>query len=246
MILHMRLRVGRLLIVLFLLAVIAGLVLWRLTWTAPRWWAPPNPRNAQVAALADHVELRLIEEAQRIRPVEEPWTIRIRQEQVNAWLSAKLPQWIEHLRRDEQLEWPEQLGTPQVKFDRDGISLGLELGAPSPRIVVARMMPSMHDGKLRLSTDQVAMGRIEIPGASVEMILDQLREVAPSDFLNDESVQLAVKRLFGQELIEPVVSLADGRVVRLTGVACGEGTLDLTCQTIARESLSEMSRDQGQ
>src|SRR6185503_12670556 len=126
MILHTRLRVGRLLIVLFLLAVIAGLVLWRLTWTAPRWWAPPNPRNAQVAALADHVELRLIEEAQRIRPVEEPWTIRIRQEQVNAWLSAKLPQWIEHLRRDEQLEWPQQLGTPQVKFDRDGISLGLE------------------------------------------------------------------------------------------------------------------------
>ena len=216
-------------LVVLLLLVAGGAVLWRLTRVEPTWWDPPDPRDEQVMVLADTAERRLLEEAQEVRAPEESWTVRIREEQVNAWLATRLPAWIAH-RGD--IEWPQQLGMPQVNFENDGVTVAVELGPESGRrIVVARFVPNMIDGMLRLQIDMVALGRLALPGAPVNVILDSIRDTVPDTFLDQPEVQAAIKRLFGGESIEPELRLVDDRVVRVVAVKCGEATLELSCVT---------------
>jgi hypothetical protein len=222
-------RIQRLLIVVCLIGT-GAVVLWWLTRIEPTWWNPPDPRDEQVIALADTAERRLLEEAQELRPPEQAWTIRIREEQVNAWLAARLPAWIAH---HGQVTWPDQLGMPQVNFNNDGVTVAVELGADSGRrIVVARFVPNMIDGMLRLQIDMVALGRLALPGAPVNVILDAIRDTVPDTFLDQPDVQVAIRQLFGGESIKPELKLVDDRVVRLTAVKCGHGTLELSCVTL--------------
>ena len=102
----------RILVTLLLVTLVVALTLWRMTWMAPGWWAPPDPTDERAAALADGFEYGLIEQAHKIRPSGEPWRIEVTDRQVNAWLSGRLEAWIAHA---HELHWPQQLGTGQLR-----------------------------------------------------------------------------------------------------------------------------------
>src|SRR5688500_13285802 len=154
-------RFRRIILALLILLATGVFVFWQLTRIDPAWYEPPDPTNQKVIALADQVEYGLLEHAQRIRPQQERWSIRLTQVQINSWLSARLPQWLAH--RGEQ--WPPQLGTVQVRLESEGISVAVPLiDNGSSRTIVARVKPVVSDGKLRLDVNQVAMGRIALPG----------------------------------------------------------------------------------
>ncbi len=206
-----------------LLILSGGLVVWRLTWMAPRWWAPPDPRNEQIIALAQRVEQSVLEVAHEVRPADEPWAVRIREHQVNAWLSARLPEWTSR----QDYAWPARLGIPQTRFDDTGVRVAIQVrGERRPRFVVVRLVPELIDERLLLHLDRVSLGRLPLPGEPLKALSKVLGDAAS---LTDRGPLLDA--LTAGAPIDPVWELSDGRRVRLVGLHYAAGRLELTCRT---------------
>jgi hypothetical protein len=212
----------------------AGAVgLWQLTWMAPTWWAPLDPGDEQIARLAERVEYRLAEEAHKVRPEPKPWWIEIRQDQINAWLAARLPEWVAHA---HGIQWPAEVGLPQVNVDAGTVRFGLDIETDAgTRYVVAHLKPSIVEGKLALTLDGMSVGRLWIPGSSVGAVVDHLADTDAGRFLDDPGVKALIGVLEGGRRIDPTLTLHDGRRVRVLDVRCDRDSLLLRAQTIARE-----------
>lgn len=225
----MRVRWRRVMAVTVVLALGVIALVWWLSRVPPAWYAPP-PLDQQTIALADRAEYRLVQEAQKIRaPDQDVWTLRIRQEQINAWLAARLEQWIEH----EGQRWPEQLGTPQVSIQSHAISIALPLhGRSRTRFIVANIHPLIEDGTLRLELDRVALGRVSLPGEPLANLLEMLGEAAP-EALTVPQITTAIDWLRRRDAIDPVIDLADDRRVRIVDVHLDDGWMDITARTLA-------------
>ncbi len=206
------------------LLILAGaLVLWRLTWMAPAWWAPPDPRNEQTVALAERLEQRVLEVAHEVRPADEPWAVRIREHQVNAWLSARLPEWASR----QDVAWPARLGMPQARFDDTGVRVAMEVREQRrSRFIVARLVPQLVDEQLVVRLDGVTLGRLPLPGEPLQALGEVLGDAGA---LSDAGPIL--EALMAGTPIDPVWQLSDGRRVRLVGLHYAAGRLELTCRT---------------
>lgn len=226
-----KVRVKRLLAVLCVLVLVGIAALWGLTRMTPHWYEPPNPTDEEVLELADRVEFRLLEEFQRIRPDPEPWKLRVRENQLNAWLATKLQDWIAH---KESLIWPEDLDMPQIRFEPDGISLAVAVESLGPsKIIVTRMMPRFEGGELLVTVNRFSLGRLNIPGKPAERIAGLIDEYASSAEIDDPVAFLFLRMLRGDEHIDPVLNLADSRRVRLTNLELENGSVILTAKTLA-------------
>lgn len=219
-------RLLRILALLVAIPLIIAFVIWRLSWMPPSWYRPAPASDAAAGRLGDLVEQRLIEEAHAIRAAAEPWGLRIREEQINAWLATRLPKWIAH---EKNLDWPDTLGTPQVRLRPTGIEFAIPIGASAStggRVAVVMFEPAMTDTMLSVKATGFALGRIGLWGSP----LDRARDLAADSALAEMQVfETTVADLLGATAtVEPVFQLADGRRVRLIDVQCGSGTLDLT------------------
>ncbi len=224
-----RLAIGATSLVLIAAVTTAGLGLWRLTWLAPRWWADPDPKREQTIVLADRVEYRLAEETHKIRPDDGRWRLRITDEQVNAWLATRLQAWFAHT---HGLAWPAGLGTPQIHFTDGAVNVGLDFEDDGRRrYLVADLVPRVVDGRLAVVLDGVALGRLRIPGGSMRTLMETYRDVAPDGFLDDPSVRRVVDLLIDAERVDPTITLADGRRVRVVELVAREGELIVLCAT---------------
>lgn len=211
------------------LLAIAAIVIWRMSYVRPVWYAPPDVRDEAVVALADRVEYRLVQESQRIRPEDETWTLRIREEQINAWLAARLRQWLAH----EGREWPAALGTPQIRIEPQAVSIALPIGdRDQPRYLVAQFAPHIVNGQMQIALERVQFGRVSLPGEPVANIVKTLSNAAP-DSLQLPPIRDAIERLQQRENMAPEFELADGRRVQLIDVALRSGAIDVTARTIA-------------
>ena len=227
----LKVRVKRLLAVLCVLVLVGIAALWGLTRMTPHWYEPPNPTDEKVLELADRVEFRLLEEFQKIRPDPEPWKLRVRENQLNAWLATKLQDWIAH---KENLIWPEDLDMPQIRFEPDGISLAVAVESLGPsKIIVTRMMPRFEGGELLVTVNRFSLGRLNIPGKPVERIAGLIDEYASSAEIDDPVAFLFLRMLRGDEHIDPVLNLADSRRVRLTNLELENGSIILTAKSLA-------------
>ncbi len=215
--------------VLVVVAIAGAVMAWRLTWLAPVWWPDDVAVNEQTKALADRVEYRLAQEAHKVRPDTAPWRLRVREDQVNAWLTSRLPQWLAH---SENVEWPSQLGTPRVRFADGGVSIGLEfLDHGRPRYLVADLEPQILDGRLSLTLNGVSLGRLWVPGASIQSLIERYRDVVPEGFIDDPAVRRIIDMLANEQRFEPSFDLTDGRQVRLVDVVAGDGEMIIECET---------------
>lgn len=198
-------------------------------WIAPSWYRPPNAEDPQVAGLADDVEYRVVEEAHRLRAADEAWTVRLREQQANAWLSVRLAKWLEF---DQGLQWPEALGVPQVRFRNEGVDLACELAlSGSHRFVTVGFLPEIVGEHLALTVQNVALGRIELGAAGAERVIAMLGLEESEELRTSEAGAQLLNLLRGGATLTPIVELSDGRRLRLTGVAMNDGALDLTLVT---------------
>lgn len=217
--------------VLAVIAAAGGLAAWRMTWLKPVWWPAEVAVSEQTEALADRVEYRIAEEAHKVRPEPEPWRVRVREEQVNAWLASRLSQWLAH---SAGVEWPGALGTPRVRFVNGGVSVGLHFDDHGRRrYVVADLDPRIVDGRLTLNLTGVSLGRLRVPGGSIRALIDGYRDVVPDGFLDNPTVNRVIDLLSAGQQFDPAFNLTDGRRVRVLDVAAGDGEVILTCETIA-------------
>ncbi len=215
--------------VLVVVVIAGGVTAWRLTWLKPVWWPEDVVANEQTDALADRVEFRLAEEIHKVRPDTDPWRLRVKEDQVNAWLTARLPEWLAH---SENVEWPASLGTPRVRFVEGGVTIGLEFEDHGRhRYLVADLEPRILDGRLSMTLRGVSLGRLWIPGASVQSVIERYRDVVPERFINDPAVRRILDMLANEQRFEPSFDLTDGRRVRLMDVVSGDGEMIIECRT---------------
>lgn len=109
-------------ILLVVIAAAAGAVtLARMT---PAWWSPTARDAAGALDTARALEQGIASETTKVRGEGvQPWSVRVRAADVNAWLGARLPQWLEY---DQSLPWPEGVKGVQAKVDADGFALAAD------------------------------------------------------------------------------------------------------------------------
>ncbi|MCZ6835160.1 MAG: hypothetical protein O7G85_05235 [Planctomycetota bacterium] len=228
-----RLRLSYRRVLLAMLFMVIGLLAFAylLTRSSPTWYQPPDPLDGKVVELADKVEFRLLEEFQKIREEPTPWKLRVREEQINAWLATKLRSWIEH---QPDMTWPDNLEMPQIRFEPNGISLAISIESTgAAKVVVTRLIPRFEDGELYVSVDRFALGRLNVPGNPIKHIVELVDQYT-ADLTQDEPVaQLLLRMLKGEEHIDPILDLADSRRVRLTNLQLEHGSIVLTAVTLS-------------
>lgn len=210
---------------------------------SPAWYAPPPPDDPDATALAELVEHRLVEEVQRIRPEEERWTLRVTEEQVNAWLATRLPRWIDGR---PELAWPEGLGVPQVSIGADGV----QLAAPwRPEGALGGVLHGVLRGRVRIDAgengmpvvrvEDLGLGAVPVPGGLPASAFEQVAESAAArDALAHLRAVLGAPQPlgdFGDE--DGTFPIADGRRLSIESVRFEERTLRVTSRTLpAREA----------
>lgn len=229
----------RLLLVIVVVALIGAIVLWRVLVSPPSWFAPPDVMAPVVRELADRVELRVLEVVHAEREEDEPWGVRVTDEQLNAWLAVKLRPWLVH---EGITDWPEEIGVPQVHFNASGLHIGVDLraGDHAGSVLVLRVQPSVEDEGLRLRLDRVQFGRLPLPGEAWRRLADLLRDHLAEDAAAGTDLERLLSLLRGEEAIDPTITLADGRRVRLVALRLGRNEAFLTCRTLSSDEASAL------
>jgi hypothetical protein len=145
-------------VALFGLAVLAGFCAWLAT-APPRWWSPVTV-DAAASDRAAAFEQAVVAEFTRVRPQEPEWAIRIRESDVNAWLSTRLPQWL------ASRELPDS-GLAQASMTTGSLRLGVQRG---PVVVWGSASPAAASGGgFRLDSAWSGVGRLPVPIASPQL-----------------------------------------------------------------------------
>jgi hypothetical protein len=231
-----RRRFARRLSVVLLLLGLGALWLFVRISAAPSWWHPPDSSDVKVVEMGHGTEMDVIAAVHRIRPSQNPtWHYRLRNENMNAWLAVNLPKWFEHR---EGRPWPENVSLPMVSARESGFNLGLKLPEQwGSRILAVRVLPNFEeDGRLRLTLDRVALGRVAVPGAAAEAMLGVVREAFRKDAEEGDLDRIAAT-LFGETTLSPILRLNDGRIVRLEAIELEDESVVFTCRTL-REATS--------
>jgi len=215
-----RIRPRRSVIILIASTILAGLVaLVVLVSSVPESFVAPNPAVRDVASERARIfEQRFISELTRIRGPEAEWGIRIRQDDLNAWLWVRLPQWMSHVGTPDALDLPpvqSTLGSERILVTSPGWAFAFE--------------PFVSAGGLSLEPRSGgSLGRLPLPGRLLrylgdtfdfELVLSSLGGLTPSG-----------------SALPCRFKLGDGRVVEILETRPGDGELVLLFRTEAPET----------
>ena len=246
--LSVRARVRRAVIGTFMggvvLALIAVVLAAFLVGRRPGWWQPVNSADPGLDAVGTGVENMVAQEFSRVRPgatappaADQPWrsdewTIEVTAEQAEAWLNSRLGKWLAS--RDAAL--PDGVRQIGIRFEEGRVRLGAAVSiGDGERVLSAVGSPQVgKDGGLWLRGVSVYAGRLPLPptwisrGGGPDWLVRGLRD-APG-------FEHALKVLAGEAPLaeRPVITLGDGRHVRLVSVEVHDGHLTATCRTEAR------------
>jgi hypothetical protein len=210
---------------------------------APAWWRSVRGDDPKTLAIGIDVENRTGNTLYKVRPGDaevagryqsEVWTVHVSAAEANAWLNARLPGWLRSQWDDQT--WPSEMSEVQVEF-RDGlIAVGARITvAGRDRYFTATIAPEVReDGSLWMPARWVSVGRLAVPGDWVIDHADRRRDQFVPDELKDLPETAAMFRAFAGEAAmaqDAVVTLGDGRVVRLLAMRPEDGRLELTCRT---------------
>ncbi|TVQ57655.1 MAG: hypothetical protein EA377_00725, partial [Phycisphaerales bacterium] len=179
--------------------------------TPPGWYRPPSPDNELAVQLAEIAEQRLAEEAYLIREPDEPWSLRIREDQVNAWLALRMPDWISN---HTDREWPAAFGTPQVRFRTDRILLAVRIDtAYGRRTFVIHFEPDVDEqSQFRPRVSGIGIGRLGTASVSGERVHDLLESFQPGIAERPEFLEW-MEILTGDRALNAMFRLADRREI---------------------------------
>lgn len=217
---------------------------------SPTWWRSPTPTDPVTIESARRLENGVVTELHYARPAgpeaseeiwsSDAWTVALGAPDANAWLTARLPRWLAS--SDDSVVWPEELSKLQVEFDEGRIHIGIEVGIDGmPRVLSATLRPSIdEDGRVWMRARTVRVGRLGLPAGWVLRDSDRIMTSYMPEELHGLPEARDMFSAFRGELPlvnEPVLTLEDGRRVRLLSLASRDGYLEITCRT-EREGLA--------
>ena len=228
------------------LIAIGGLSAMALVQESPTWWRTIHADDPRTIETARRLENGVVSELHHARaraddagPAEtlwrsDDWTVALRAADANAWLSARLPRWLASY--DDEVDWPAELSELQVQFEEDRIHVGAKIDVDGhDRVFSATLRPVMRDdGSIWMRADTVRVGRLGLPAAWVLQDSERLiRAYVPEEFRGFEETEGMFSAFRGELPLvnEPVITLEDGRRVRLLALASRRGYLEITCRT---------------
>ncbi len=207
-------------IALIALTLVLGVVLiWMLSGLndVPAWWRERdaiNPHDTAVIERAERVENAITTQLTAVRDPSDPsWSVKISDEQANAWLSVRLrDSIITHMGRDA---WDDRVRRVLVRFDDSGILIGARIAHKGgSSIVSARVNLSIDEhGELWARIGSVRIGSTRVPAWALTL-------------LGEGDVRIGRMRL-GPGALE----LGDSRTARLLALRTRDQWIDVVIET---------------
>lgn len=231
------------------ISVVAVLVLLGISLTnaRPLWWRSVNAGDPKTIALAEEIESAVTRQLSLQRETDtspiapggprwrsREWSVSISASDANAWLNARLPQWLAN--RADEIRWPREIAEVQVDFDNGKIAVGARVVASGrEQVLSATLVPEIHaDGSLWTSATWLHAGQLPVPASwIIARLLDPARSVLPEEIRDIPEARDMFEAFDGRGALitAPVVKLGDGRRVRLLKVRPRDGRLEMTCRT---------------
>lgn len=213
----------------------------------PSWWRAVDAQSPQTLARAKLVEDNLTTALSAVRQgatAEQrmrPWSMALSPDDANAWLNARLPQWL--AQQNAVKDWPQEVRQVQAHFDGARIVIGAHISRGGPKgeyFAAASIAPEVRaDGSLWLPASSLSVGRLPIPtrlaigsGGEPGPVLSA-EERIPAQLQSLPQTRQVLSVLAGSRaaLINPVLKLPDGRRIRLLGIDTRDGKLVVTVRT---------------
>ena len=201
----------------------------------PTWYAPPDRNSEAVVELGHDTQNRVITQVHRVRGDDPSWTLRLTEDEMNAWLAVNLPGWLES---ETGRTWPDDVSLPVVHVGADGVTVGVLIPEHfGDRVVSIRVLPEVTEaGDVIVRADRVALNALALPGPVARHTLGVVRELV-GDRATNQSFDRVVAVLFKTPRCRLSSTLGDERVVRVLNVTLGEGFAELRCVTEVEGSL---------
>ncbi len=216
-----------------------------LTRRAPGWW---NNSLVVDPLAGEAIEMGLMRHLSAVRQADPamkagdawrstPWSVSLSEDDANAWLNARLPQWM--LNRGKPIEWPRELKGLQVKFEDGTIRMGMQIQDGNDSIIAGvALKPEIRpDGSLWINSSGLDIGSLPAPAWSIGAARSTYGNRIPAAIRGLPEVDAFFGALAGENAIFPnaTVRLDGGRRVRVLSVSPKNGRLDLTFQTEAMQ-----------
>ena len=205
---------------------VPALVLFLAISIPPSGWSPVPADPAAAELRGEALERFLSAEFSQVRPDDAPWAIRLREDDVNAWIATRLP------------KWEANAGHPpspaaEVRFRAGEVRMRVTLdGFGVDPVLEAGLAPAVVDGPggtaLTLRLRSVSLGRLPLPRFGASLITASL-EAAGLRSMTPSAVSAVTEDRFAVDY-----GLSDGRTVRLDAIAVEEGGLVLEVRTLPR------------
>ncbi|NOG52878.1 MAG: hypothetical protein HND57_00875 [Planctomycetes bacterium] len=225
-----------------------GWWMWSKAAARPEWWALPTQDVRVQASVASDVEnsvVTALHEHRGSSESDQEWTLRLTEQEANAWLSTRLPKWSANQFPDSPVG-DGTIGLVQVRFEPDLIRLGVQIyfgssdhnpsitevgdgtsvpAEPEPdggHIISVCIRPEMvSDGdKMTVAIEDFMIGRLSLPASQAfSMIGDLLADI--------QDVESAVSGA----PFTPMIRLVDDRAVRLLDVTVQDQLLIVRLRT---------------
>jgi len=229
--LHRRLT----LLLVFVAALVTAAIVggWWLSRLTPKWWLELDAQDPKLRVTAESVENGMTTILSAARPsapggrASARWTLTLGDRDASAWLTSRLPAWIEHQLGERA--WPRGVSQAQVVFEDGAIVVGARTSAgATDRFVSIRFSPRVDaTGRLWLDGAGARIGELPAPLSTALSTLDRS---------SNATLRTLASVLRGDKAMDdPVIPLADGRRVRITGMTVSPGLLKIECETIVRE-----------
>lgn len=242
-----RQRLRRLLFRAILVAVVfvilvgaAGyLVITREVSRSPDWWRPPSSTDPATLESARAVENGVTTVLHQQRPDDAAWTMLLTESDVNAWLAARLKNWVRNQRDD--FVWPSEVKEVLIHLEPGVLRVGIEIERRGAVIICsASLTPRVdEDGSLWISATAFHIGTLPVPARwALRAAESPLREVMPTSIGDSPESGSILSALLGAGALsrEPVLRLSDGRRVRIVEIRVEEGRLLVTCRSVRTTS----------
>jgi hypothetical protein len=194
-----------------------------LTRFVPEGHQPPSADDPLVLERARLFEQNFASELSRVRADEDPWAVRVREADLDAWLWVRFPAWVAHLRGEEAFGaasmFQMQLDPGRVVLTTDDVSVALH--------------PTMADGVVRIrATSGSTIGRLPVPAFMVDRLVRSVELGVIGSALVTDTRGGALEREDGEWVVPARHRLVDDRQVELLEIRLDEGELVLVLRTL--------------
>lgn len=212
----------------------------------PRWWSDHPIAGPEVAEEVESGMLRHLTAVRAADPAFTPtrdvawrserWSISLSQDDANAWLAARLPEYLAN--QQPPIRWPREVEDVRVWFNDGRVTLAAKLRQNGAvHYVGTTLKPTIRpDGSMWMPSEGLRVGDLSAPAWSLGAARSLCGDPIPDNIASLPEIRTMLGAFENDNpvLRDAVVRLEGGRRVRLLSIVPSNGRLTITCLTEKR------------